>query len=67
MSITEQGNDVTSVDIDTRGMDEGEFDLTLESFNTRSIAQSALKTDKIKIIITLSTSTLPSFSEEPSV
>ena len=33
----------------------GEYDLILESYNTLSIAQSALKTDRIRIVIAAST------------
>ena len=42
----------TEVHIDAQGMEVGkEFTLTLESFNTLSIAQSSLKTDSIKVNI----------------
>ena len=43
-------------------MDSGVYTLTLESFNTLSIAQSALKTDTITITVT---SVPPSFQSDP--
>ena len=50
------------MDIDTKGQPLGEYDLILESYNTLSIAQSALKTDRIRITISASTY----FAEEPA-
>ena len=49
MSFEEQAN-ATEVKVDAKGLAAGdEFLLTLESFNSLSIAQSALKTDYITI------------------
>ena len=47
MSFEEQTN-ASEVVIDAREVAEGDYTLTLESFNTLRIAQSALKTDVIK-------------------
>ena len=56
------------MDIDTTGQPVGEYDLILESYNTLSIAQSALKTDRIRIVIAASTHSSAStyFVEEPA-
>ena len=64
VSFIEQA-DATDVMIDTTEVAPGEYDLALESFNTLSIAQSALKTDEIKFVV--SAPTPPSFSEELTV
>ena len=43
----EEHSGATEVLIDTSGVDEGEYSMVLESFNTLSLAKSALKTDII--------------------
>ena len=43
----EENSGATEVLIDTSGVDEGEYSMVLESFNTLSLAKSALKTDII--------------------
>ena len=50
--------------INTDEQQAGEYTLTLESFNSLSTAQSALKTDTITITIS---SRAPSFAEEPGI
>ena len=46
-----ENTDSTNVHIDTIGVESGQYNLVLESFNTLSIAQSALKTDRITITV----------------
>ena len=58
VTLTEQ-SDSTDVIIDTTGVSAGEYTLMLESFNTLSIAKSALKKDTITITVTAP----PSFTE----
>ena len=48
--------------IDTTGIEPGEYDLILESYNTLSIAKSALKTDTMTIFV--KESEPPTFAEE---
>lgn len=59
VTFTETSN-ATDVHIDSTGLTGGQYTLTLESFNTLSVAQSALKTDTIQITIRVP----PSFVEE---
>ena len=60
VTFTEQ-SDSTDVVINTTGVDPGEYSLTLESFNTLSLAQSALKTDSMTITVVGT----PSFVQNP--
>ena len=50
--------------IETDQIDAGEYEIIIESFNTLSLAQSALKTDTIYLTIA---KTLLTFSEELSL
>ena len=50
MTLIEQTGQ-TQVDIDAKGVEPGEYKLTLESFDQNSSVYSTLKTDEITIII----------------
>ena len=64
VTIEEYGNS-NDVIIEPGDQSVGEYDLTLESFNTLSISKSALKIDTIKIIIRPPTP--PTFMQKLSV
>ena len=62
VTLTEQSGS-TDVIIDTTGVAAGDYTLTLESFNTLSLAKSALKTDTMTISVLVQ----PSFAETLSL
>ena len=50
VTVTQKSSS-TDILVDTTGVDSGAYTLILESFNTLSIAKSALKTDTIEITV----------------